>query len=294
MKTGAPTRIALTKVVAVGNDFFILDITTDPSLSRRDDYSALVRVACDRQRGPAGGADGLVLLDANNGVLTLRVINADGSDGGVSGNGARCAARLALHGNLIHSTTAAIPVQFPGRTLAVTFDRSNPAHVAIDMGAPGLSLPEIPVSAAHVRPVTDFEFKLDGLTVAFVSMGNPHMVLFTDASADLDAAISGLGPRYETHPAFPQRMNVHVARVASPTRVTIRSWERGVGRTLGCGTGSCATLVAGAITGRLERRATVNQPGGDVEIAWAADTGHVRLSGPVEIGDRIDIDWPRG
>ena len=250
-----------------GNDFLITDGSAAPS-------AAVVRALCDRRRGV--GADGVIHLERSNIGVRVRVTNADGSDGGMSGNGARCVARRAAE--LGWADGSAVRLDVGGRAVEAELLGEN--QVRVDMGAPALALAEIPVNASGLDELGEFgvEHQVAGLPAVFVSMGNPHLVAMIEEAPerfDLEAA----GPKVERHRAFPEGMNLHVARVNAEDAVAVRSWERGVGPTLACGTGACATLVAGVLTGRLKRAATVRMAGGDLHAEWGAD-GRVRLTGP--------------
>lgn len=154
-------------------------------------------------------------------------------------------------------------------------------RVRVDMGEPRLARAEVPVDLPGDpgEPVIDHPFPVDGdqVRITAVSMGNPHCVIFVD-DAEL-ADVTGLGRRIEVHPAFPRRTNVEFVQVLRPDEAVMRVWERGSGVTMACGTGACATAVAGALTGRMGRRATIHLLGGDLDVEWAED-GHVYMTGP--------------
>jgi len=250
-----------------GNDFLITDGPAAPS-------AAVVRALCDRRRGV--GADGVIHLEHAANAVRMRIINADGSDGGMSGNGARCAARRAAE--LGWADGPAVVLEVGGR--AVAAELLEGGQVRVDMGAPALALAEIPVDPAGLGELGEFgvEHQVAGLPAVFVSMGNPHLVAMIEEDPER-FDLGTLGPRVERHHAFPEGMNLQVARVDADDAVTVRTWERGVGPTLACGTGACATLVAGVLTNRLKRSAAVRMPGGGLLAEWGED-GRVRLTGP--------------
>jgi diaminopimelate epimerase len=157
-------------------------------------------------------------------------------------------------------------------------DGGRVAQATVDMGAPILDGPQIPV-AAEGR-VVDMPFEVDGVAyrITCVSMGNPHCVVFLPQVADLD--LPRLGPRFEHHRFFPKRVNTEFVRVDDAHTLTMRVWERGSGETAACGTGACAVLVAAALNRHSERTATVRLPGGDLSIEWRAADDHVYMTGP--------------
>lgn len=289
--------IPFTKVQAVGNDFVVVDAAAAPALSSRDNLIAIARFACDRARGV--GADGLIVMSRAPGdrtdVIRMHIINADGSEGGICGNGARCIARLAAErGHASPDAAGRMTLVCGGRPMGVTLTPGPrggwSTRVSIDMGVPALELARVPVRADQIEG-SGPEHAVGGERGVFVSMGNPHMVIFADPSRDIAQDILDVGPRLERHPAFPERMNVHLARVIDRGRAEIRTWERGAGHTQGCGSGSCAVLVAGVVTERLGRRATIVQPGGEIEIEWQARTDHVMMTGETEIVSAGELEW---
>jgi len=158
--------------------------------------------------------------------------------------------------------------------------RSGRLHsVRVDMGEPRLSREEIPMKG-RPGPVIDEPLRVGSrrLRVTCVSMGNPHCVTFVDDVGR--APVATLGPKIENHTSFPQRTNVEFAQMASANGLRLRVWERGAGETLACGTGACASVVAGVLTDRSERKARVDLPGGSLDVEWRAADNHVYLTGP--------------
>lgn len=204
----------------------------------------------------------------------LAIYNTDGSSSGACGNGTRCVAAFMTRG------TGRETLLLTTQTGRLACRRLADDRFAVDMGRPTFDPAAIPVRAADPTAVV-LEAPVDP---AFqrpfvVGMGNPHAVFFVPDVAAVDLA--RLGPPVEQAPAFPQRVNVSFAQVVGRRRLRLRVWERGAGATLGCGTGACATLVAAAATGRADRTATVELPGGPLDIEWRGDD-HVVMTGPVE------------
>ena len=282
----------------LGNDYVFLDAVADPNILLRSDLAGLTRAVCDRGRGI--GADGVILVmkppEGQVGIA-MRILNADGGNGGMCGNGARCVCKLAVErGHVSPDADGRMTLWVGERRLSAWVSRSasRPGRidrVTIDLGPPRLGLPDIPVDASKLdrRGGTRgaHEHDVDGYPGVFVNVGNPHLVIFTNH--DPDALADRIGPTLETHPAFPERMNVQIARTVSPDRVLLRTWERGSGRTRACGTGACAAVVAGILTDRCSRRTAVSMLGGDLEIEWV-QSGGVLMIGPAE--HSFDGDWP--
>lgn len=293
-----------TKMHGLGNDYLFLDAVREPAILLRPDLPALTRAMCDRNEGV--GADGVIVVSRPEGhpvtagtpgipsdTIAMRILNADGSDGGMCGNGARCVCKLAVEaGHIKAGEGGRVFLLVNGRTLAArvfpkpgggeTPGAGDIERVEIDMGEPVLDLAAIPVDTsrlgARTEPLHPHEHYVDGHAGVFVNMGNPHFVVFTQH--DPDALADRIGPSLETHPAFPQRMNVQIVRVIDGSRLVLRTWERGSGRTRACGTGACAALVAGVLTNRCHRTAEVSMLGGALEIAWPERTGRVTMNGP--------------
>ena len=198
------------------------------------------------------------------------------------GNGIRCMAKFIaeLEGKIDTEVTYQI------HTLAgiITPEVMIEGDVQVDMGEPRLSAPEIPTSLGMVdEQVVNQSIEVDGKnwSVTCVSMGNPHCMTFVD---DADAIeLATIGPKFEHHPAFPQRTNTEFVQVIRPDYLRMRVWERGAGITLACGTGACATVVAGVLTGKSDRTCTVELPGGCLQIHWSLADNRVYMTGPAEL-----------
>jgi diaminopimelate epimerase len=265
------------KLHGLGNDFIVLDARSQPDR----DWPALSRHLCDRRFGV--GADGLLLLlDSATCDWRMRIINSDGSEPEMCGNGIRCFAKHLRDAGLDDRDSFAIEtLAGPIHPTLIGYDGGATAHVVVDMGQPRLRPDDIPFIADDGAPrVVDAYLQVDDdpFRVTCVSMGNPHCVVFVDDLEGLQ--VEWWGPLFERHERFPQRTNVEFVRVDSPTELTMRVWERGAGRTLACGTGACATVVAAALNGKSERRATVHLEGGDLAIEWRERDNRVTMTGP--------------
>lgn len=265
------------KYHGLGNDFVLLD-GTDGKLSVDADWC---RRACDRHFGI--GADGVLYVLPGRGTdLTMRIINADGTEAEMCGNGIRCVAKHARDSGLVDKDEFTIHT-LAGDLLAETFpgEDGRVATVRINMGAPVLEGRDVPVD--HDGRFVDGPLSAGGITVhgSAVSMGNPHFVTFDPLTRE---QVDRLGPILESHPFFPRRTNVEFCRVEDG-RIHIRVYERGAAWTMACGTGACASTVAAALTGRVPfgEPVDVHLPGGWLRITVDRDLGYVLMEGPAAL-----------
>lgn len=259
----------------LGNDFVLIE---EDQLTHDIDLSMLARHLCHRHLGI--GADGLILVAPPNDPacdIQFKFYNADGSQSEMCGNGIRCFARYVYDQGLIKRT------EFKVETLAGTvIPHTNPdGSVMVDMGRPFLNPEKIPFTGSTEWPVLHFDLSITEeftLPVAAVGMGNPHCVIFrhdTNPSLNLET----LGPMIEHHPLFPAKTNVELVHVLDRQTLEISVWERGVGLTLACGSGACAAAVAAILQGLVDNDVTVQQAGGDLQIAWNGRDS-VLMTGP--------------
>ena len=257
------------KMHGLGNDFMLIP----PEEKHPDHPQKAARELCRRAFGV--GADGLVLLGPSGRAdLLMRIYNSDGSEAEMCGNALRCVALYARSRGLAGNETVTVETRAGIRT---AFFRPG-GLIRVDMGAPLLESPEIPVAGARRRVVREaITAGNEHFCFTAVSMGNPHCVIFLEAEREVDPATAG--PALEKHPLFPQGTNVEFCRVEHPGRVAVRVWERGAGLTLACGTGACAVVVAGVTEGVLAREAEVSLPGGLLKVYWSP-RGSVYMEGP--------------
>ena len=263
------------KYQGLGNDFILIDARKIESPPVHPDQA---RLLCDRRFGV--GADGLILALPPQGMgdVRMQIINADGSEAEMCGNGVRCFARFLadLDGA---SASGSWRVETPAGIIVPQLVADQ--QVSVDMGEPFLSPSAIPtnIDAGGSLAQAWLEVAGEQLLVAAVGMGNPHAVVQVD---DLDLiAFTELGTALETHPAFPARTNVHFVQVISQNQLRMKVWERGAGATLACGTGACAVLVASHLRGACAREADVELPGGILHICWDEEN-HLQMVGPAE------------
>jgi diaminopimelate epimerase len=269
-----------TKMHGAGNDYIYVDCVAQPAPANPADVA---RRVSDRHVGIGG--DGLILiLPSRVADARMQMFNADGSEAEMCGNGIRCVAKYVYDHGLAQKPTLAIETKAGILSLDLEIAGGRVHRVRVDMREPILDSQRIPTTlpgnpALPGSPVVGAELEVAGrrLSVTCVSMGNPHCVTFVDWLTD--DWVLGLGPRIESDPHFPRRVNAEFVEVRSPTEVRMRVWERGSGETLACGTGACAVCVAGVLAGRTGRKILIHLRGGDLDLDWA-DNNHVYLTGP--------------
>jgi diaminopimelate epimerase len=268
--------VRFVKAHGLGNDFILVAEKDAPP-----ERASWARGLCDRHRGI--GADGVVLHARAPDGVRMRLVNADGLEGEISGNGLRCLAALAVRRGWAPPEHVVQTVVGP-RRVEVRPRGSAAYEIATDLGVPVLGSREIPVRLEPPRDqVVDHALEAAGgvVHVTATSMGNPHCAVFLDEPAE-DDLVRRLGPALETHPFFPRRTNVEFVTVLAPDAVRVRFWERGVGPTQASGTGAASAVVASVVTGRTGREVRAVCDGGELEVAWP-EGGSVRQVGRVEI-----------
>jgi diaminopimelate epimerase len=282
----------------IGNDYVYVNCLKE----KVRNPAKLSQVISDRHKGI--GADGLILIcPSKKADVRMRMFNADGSEAEMCGNGIRCVAKYTYEHKLAKAGgTFSIPGQKPypaslnietGRgvlTVGLVIDRKKKVQkVCVNMGQPILTPKDIPVNLAGEKIVErPIEVPGQSLLMTCVSMGNPHAVFFCDDVKEIE--LEKIGPVIENHELFPNRTNVHFVKVISPGEFVMRTWERGSGITMACGTGACACAVAAVLTGRCDRVCTAHLPGGDLDLNWCEKDNCVYMAGPaVEV---FEGTWP--
>lgn len=262
-------EIAFTKMQGCGNDFILIDCRE----LALPDLGTVSKRLCDRRFGI--GADQLLTIRPSRVAdFKMEIYNADGGQVEMCGNGIRCFARYVHDRGLTRKTELTV------ETLAgIIRPRLVGDKVEVDMGEPIFEGRKIPVDADGA--VLDYLLEVGGTAyrVNCVSMGNPHCVVYSDEIERLD--LEKIGPGFEHHPFFPNRVNTEFVKVLGPGEIKMRVWERGAGETWACGTGACAAVVVGASTGRTGNKVTVHLRGGDLYIEWREDN-HVYMTGGAE------------
>jgi len=269
--------ISFVKYHGLGNDFILVDNRQQPEPLITPEQAILW---CDRHFGI--GADGVIfaLPGQADTDYTMRIFNSDGSEPEMCGNGIRCLARF-----IADLEGASAKEIYRIHTLAGVIIPKLEANgqVTVDMGCPRLLAAEIPTTlAAADQQVINRPIEVAGKSwqVTCVSMGNPHCITFVEDVATIP--LEAIGPKFEHHPTFPQRTNTEFIEVVSRDYLKMRVWERGAGITLACGTGACAALAAGVLNDLCDRRATVELPGGCLEIEWSAVDQRLYMTGPAQ------------
>lgn len=261
------------KMHGSGNDFVFLDHFHGAA---EVDYPKLAKKLCHRQFGIGG--DGLiVILPSNIADARMRIWNSDGSEPEMCGNGIRCFARYIYDQGIVTKNSMQVETLAGILTLNLDIQNGQVQGVRVDMGEPILRAELIPVLAQGL-PVMGQSLEVCGETFQYtaVSMGNPHCVIFVENFATLD--FERVGPAIEQHSLFPRKTNVEFIEVNSPKEITMKVWERGVGPTLSCGTGACASAVAAVLNQKTDRAVTVHLSGGDLLVEWGLDN-HVYMTG---------------
>ncbi len=274
-------KLRFTKMHGLGNDFVVFDTTRAPLALQRDQ---LRRIA-DRHFGV--GCDQILLVEAAHMAGTdfhYRIYNADGGEVEQCGNGARCFARYVRDRGL----TAKQEIRVGTLAGVIVARIEADGDVTIDMGVPEFEPARIPFDAPRRAPTYQLEVAGEMLEISALSMGNPHAVQVVEDSER--AAVAIQGPAIESHPRFPQRVNVGYMQVLARDQIRLRVYERGAGETLACGTGACAAVVAGIQRGLLDQRVQVATHGGDLSILWEGEGHSVRMTGPAVTVFEGEID----
>ncbi len=287
------------KLHGAGNDYVVVD-GRDQDL----DWPDWARRLSDRHFGV--GADGLLVVTPSTAAdVRMRMFNPDGSEAEMCGNGIRCFTKFVLERGLVTPGSQGLAVETPAGVMAVTplSDNGRITRVRVEMGTPVLRASDVPVDPSLAGPsdlsrldapllerlgiapdalLFDAPVTVDGHTfdVTAVSTGNPHAVAFLDTPV-AEIPLNVIGPLMEHHPAFPNRVNFHIVNVSARDRVVSRTWERGAGETLACGTGASALTVAARLHGFVEDTITVQVPGGELTVTWPGH-GPVFMEGPVQ------------
>ncbi len=280
-------KIAFTKMHGCGNDYIY--VNGAEVKIEEDKKPEAVRRLSDRHFGIGG--DGVIFIHPLNGGAAgqqadfeMEMYNADGSRGEMCGNGIRCVAKYVYDKGLTDKNTIRIVSCGKVKILELTVQDGKVVKVKVNMGAPVLKAEDIPVISGQEKAIAErIEVEGKEYKMTCVSMGNPHAVVFMEGQEDLSRfAIEKVGPHFENHMRFPKRVNTEFVKVLDRHTVQMRVWERGTGETLACGTGACATVVAGILNGLTEEEVTVKLLGGELNIRWNREENLVYMTGPAE------------
>jgi diaminopimelate epimerase len=275
--------LSFTKVEAIGNNLILVDALLLPDMN----WPLLAKRMCSHHFGI--GADGLlVLLPASRGDIRMRMFNPDGTED-ACGNGLRCSAAYARITGLSASNHIVFETNDGLHVADVLGVDDKLAMVKVNMGRPCFCPSDLPAKFGDDR-LMDYPLQIDGqeYRINCVKIGTPHAVIFAPKEFFWDE-IPSVSPLIEVHPAFPERTNITWCAVESPNSLYVRTWERAVGPTLGCGTGACSALIAAKLRGLAGSNAKVTSPGGFLDIQWP-DEGEVIMSGPARLV--FKARWP--
>lgn len=267
-----------TKMHGCGNDYVYVDCTKE-MIENPGEVSKKVS-----HRHFGIGSDGLILICSSDVAdFRMAMYNADGSEGAMCGNGIRCVAKYVYDKGLTDKKNLSIETKSGIKKLELTVEDGKVSLVKVNMGAPILKSKDIPV-AVGTDECIDADINVDGkdYKITCVSMGNPHAVTFIDEDVK-KFPLDKIGPKFENHPMFPDRVNTEFVQVLNRHEVNMRVWERGSGETLACGTGTCATVVACVLNGLTEDEITVHLLGGDILVKYDRENDTVWMTGPAAI-----------
>lgn len=273
-----------TKMQGLGNDYVYVNCFKE----KIDNPPELARRISDRHFGV--GSDGLIMINPSDKAdFEMEMYNADGSRGEMCGNGIRCVAKYVYDYGLTDKTHISVETLGGIKYLDLTVEEGKVKTVKVDMGKPELEPLKIPVKASGDKAV-DEPILVGGneYRMTCVSMGNPHAVIFIGCDVR-EFPLEEIGPKFENHERFPNRVNTEFVRVIDRRTAEMRVWERGSGETLACGTGACAVAVACALNGFTEDEVTVRLLGGDLQIRWDREKDTVFMTGPAEVV--FDGEW---
>mgnify|MGYP000947471078 FL=1 len=273
------------KMHGLGNDFVFIEDKT----GQDKDYTALARAMCNRHTGI--GADGLiVIVDSRVADVRMRIINSDGSEAEMCGNGIRCFAKYVYDSGIIEKKQFTVETPAGIMEPEITVGADNKAKlITINMGRPSFNRSEIPMEGADGRVLNE-DLCVDGENWKITSllMGVPHTVTYVDDVDTVD--IEKIGPLFEKHEVFPKHTNINFAQQMDDRTVKVRTWERGAGATLACGTGSCSVAVASFLNGRTGREVDIQLPLGTLHIEYREEDGNVYMTGPAAVS--FTGTWP--
>lgn len=275
-----------TKMQGIGNDYVYVNCFQETV----EHPGEVAKLVSDRHFGI--GSDGLILIKPSDVAdFEMDMYNSDGSRGAMCGNGIRCVAKYVYDYGLTDKTSITVNTASGIKYLDLTIEDGKAVQIRVNMGAPILEPFKIPV-ISEKEIVLDEPILADGkeYRITAVSMGNPHAVTYIDDVKGLD--IEKIGPQFEHHPIFPDRVNTEFVKVLDRHTVEMRVWERGAGETLACGTGACAVAVASILNGLTEDEVTVKLLGGDLKIYWNRKENLVYMTGPAEVVFDGEIKLP--
>lgn len=282
----AENTLRFTKMHGCGNDYVYINCFEE----QVEDPAALAVRLSDRHKGVGG--DGVILICPSDVAdAKMRMFNLDGSEGKMCGNGIRCVAKFVYDKGIVKKKNLSISTRSGIKHVSLSTRNGKVSTVKVNMGSPILLASEIPV-VSDTEQVIDYPLTVNGQTyrITAVSMGNPHAIVYMDDIDSLD--IQTVGPLFENHLAFPDRINTEFVKVIDRRTLQMRVWERGSGETLACGTGACAVAVASTLNGLVDEDmpVTVRLLGGELQILWNRQENLVYMTGPATTVFEGEID----
>lgn len=266
--------IKFTKMQGLGNDYVYIDAINQ----KIENESSLAQIISNRHFGI--GSDGLILICSSEFAdFKMRMFNSDGSEAEMCGNGIRCVGKFVYDKGLTNKTTLKIETLAGVKELKLNLKEGKVDTVRVDMGEPILEAERIPVVSSE-KIVRNLKLEIEEREFNFtcVSMGNPHAITFVENVENFE--VEKYGSKIEVNKRFPKKTNVEFIEIVNKEYIKMRVWERGAGETLACGTGACASVVAGIINNLIERKVTVELLGGILEIEWNKEDNHIYMTGP--------------
>lgn len=273
-----------TKMEGCGNDYVYVNGFT----TKIENPGKVSEIVSDRHFGI--GSDGLIIINPSEVAdFKMSMYNADGSEGKMCGNGIRCVAKYVYDNKMTEKTTITVETLSGIKTLVLHVEDGKVKTVRVDMGRPIILAKDIPVNSENEKVINE-PITVDGniYRITCVSMGNPHAITFVDDTDHLE--IEKIGPKFENHQIFPDRVNTEFIQIIDRNTIKMRVWERGSGETLACGTGACASVVACVLNDLTENKVTVKLLGGDLSIEYDRDKDTVYMTGPAKIAFTGNID----
>lgn len=271
------------KMQGTGNDYIYLNGFEE----KIENPEIMARRMSDRHFGI--GSDGLVIIGPGEQAdFSMRMYNSDGSVGKMCGNAARCVGKYVYEKGLTRKTEIVLSTDSGIRTLYLKIRNDKVESVRVDMGVPVFDPELIPLTSLYRTNKIPLELMGNPMIGYAVSMGNPHLVIFCNSIFNLD--LQRIGIQLEHHPAFPDGVNTEFVEIADRQNLRMRVWERGSGETLACGTGACAVLAAAVSQHLTERKVTMSLLGGQIQLCWREDNGHIEQEGPASFV--YEGEWP--
>lgn len=273
-----------TKMEGCGNDY----VYVNGFKNKIDNPNEVSKLVSDRHFGI--GSDGMIVINPSDVAdFKMSMYNADGSEGKMCGNGIRCVAKYVYDNKMTDKTTITVETLSGIKTLVLNVKEGKVDTVRVNMGAPEIVASKVPV-LFHGEKVINEPILIEGREygITCVSMGNPHAVTFIDDTDSLE--IEHIGPMFENHEMFPDRVNTEFIQVVDRKTVRMRVWERGSGETLACGTGACASVVACVLNDKTENTVTVKLLGGDLLIEYNEEENTVYMTGPARVSFTGNIE----